>query len=207
MRSWKKELQIPSHSDLEALCGKKSITLNVLFMACAAYALGRKQNISDVRLSASFHGRTTNDISDTIGFVATPRIYRFHWDQEEPVDSYLLRSKTHIMGNMSRSVFDAIDLMEEAHLPADAPIFIYQGALGYPVLTLDGETGEFTKLDVEAPPTRPLIIFVFDAENERFNISVDYDSSQYDIKDIEQIDEAFELCLNKIMKVESIKEI
>src|SRR5574344_29890 len=207
MKTLKRDLSIPLHSFLDEICSHKNITLNVLLMSCAAYALGKINKQQDVRLATSFHGRLSHDILRTIGFVATPRSYRFHWNEQESVDGYLTRSKMHILGNMSRSIFTFRDIFTYMHIPPEPYMFIYQGMLSRPSLALDGVNGELLPMPVDAPPTLPLIIFVFDAGDEKFRITIDYDTDRYSSDFIERFATEFEFCLNKVNDVQFLNEL
>jgi surfactin family lipopeptide synthetase A len=207
MKTLQRELAVPSHIILQGVCNQKDITLNVLFTSCVAFALGEIRKQKDIRLTTSFHGRVSRNLTRTIGFVASPRLYRLYWHDNESIDNYLNRSKMHIMGNISHSIFTTKDVFAYTHIPQDAVMFIYQGTLSRPILTLDDITAETTRLPVEAPPTRPLIIFIHDADSENFRITIDYDTSQYCLNDVEQIAAGIENCLKRIMNVEYMNEI
>ncbi len=198
MKTYQKQLAIPSHQQMDTLCRKYGVTLNALFMATLAQAIDKDVNRRDVRIGTSFHGRMSQKSQRTFGFIATPRIYRFHWNEQDSMADYLTRSKEHILGNMARTMLSVNELIQMINLPLDAPLFIYQGQLGSNTLMLDGIESETQKLPRDTPRTSPLCTFIYDKGVTDFTFEVWYDSSKYTHKYVEALTENLESIINKL---------
>ena len=198
MKTYKRLLNIPSQQQMEECCKKYGATLNVLFMSAAAKAIGQLEGKQDVRLTTSFHGRLSQQCQRTFGFLATPRLYRFRWEQQEPMSAYLTRSKEHVMGNMARAVMPMREMMQMMGLPWDATMFIYQGRIGTNALVLDGIVAESRKLPTQTPDTRPMCIFIYDADESAYSIDVWYDTSKYTDDYVASLVSQFETIINTL---------
>lgn len=198
MKTYKRLLKIPAAQQVDGLCEKYGITRNALFMATLAKALDKDVNRRDVRLTESFHGRISQKTQRTFAFIATPRIFRFHWDEHESMSDYLTRSKEHIMGNMARVMMPVVEMFKIVNIPYDASLFIYQGRIGNNPLVLDGIEAETQKLPTDTPDTRPLCIFIHDVGEKDFSIDIWYDSSKYTQEYAETLIENLEMIINKL---------
>ena len=99
---------------------------------------------------------------------------------------------------MVRAVMPMREMMQMMGLPWDATMFIYQGRIGTNALVLDGIVAESRKLPTQPPDTRPMCIFIYDADESAYSIDVWYDTSKYNDDYVASLVCQFETIINTL---------
>lgn len=202
----RRKLKIPSQNELESICKKKSITLNVLFMSAGAYLVGQYCKTNEALVSASYHGRTELRQQRTFGFLAKPREMLFRWQNGMGVDDYLQASKNHMMGNMTRDIYPITQMGAEIGLSRNVVLYMYEGSLEGNNPILCGERAQKTELSNNLSAS-PICYYIYAMEDGGFDILAVYVDSLYSKEYMEKSIKDFESVINQMLTISKLENI
>ena len=184
-------------------CESCGITMNTLFNAAFALALGKYVHSEDIAYCTIYNGRNDSRMSAVVSMLVKTFPVRIDWDKDTKVSDYLKRMEKTLLQCMTNDSYSFAEISHDYHIDADI-LYSYQGD-NFELNDFCGYKCSEISLDLDDSKA-PLDISV-EIKNNLVMVNGTYRSDLFDKVFVDAFAKSIDTAALQLMKAEKLCDI